>query len=262
MPGLTETAPSTPQPDAWPRGPRFRCAYSHATCTPASACSTGLRREPGMLRMVACRAQPVENPALAGPATTPPPSQMPLSPQRTALATPGPADESAARNPRIRSDYAVVLVRGLPSQPGCHGIGWNDYTARPYALPEELHPTRWTATRPYASRGRQRAEPFFLKVFLRPPHDPTIRRSALAPLCPRPTAARPRGAWGAKYASRSWERDDIWHGDMGPAAVRRRAGLLRLGNVCRRADRRILESWEARGLLDQPSSSSPPTTAI
>jgi len=31
--------------------------------------------------------------------------------------------------------------------PDATGIGWNDYRAKTYALPERLHPTRWTADR-------------------------------------------------------------------------------------------------------------------
>ena len=44
------------------------------------------------------------------------------------------------------SDYRRWFKQQAPNlNPDVTGIGWNDYRSAPYALPEELHPTTWTA---------------------------------------------------------------------------------------------------------------------
>ena len=55
-------------------------------------------------------------------------------------------DESGrAESPEYRSDYRSWFWSQAPNaDPDATGLGWNDYRARPYALPERLHPTAWT----------------------------------------------------------------------------------------------------------------------
>ena len=54
-----------------------------------------------------------------------------------------------------------------------HGLGWNSWMARPWHLPEELHPTCWTASEAISFlRERDPSMPFFLKVSFERPHSP------------------------------------------------------------------------------------------
>ena len=53
------------------------------------------------------------------------------------------------------------------------GIGWNDHAAKPYQLPEELHPTRWTGDVAVSViDGYDNENPLFLKVSFARPHSP------------------------------------------------------------------------------------------
>ncbi|MBI3876473.1 MAG: sulfatase-like hydrolase/transferase, partial [Verrucomicrobia bacterium] len=135
-------------------GVRFRHGYSCTpTCTPArTALLTGLNPwSNGMLGYgkVAER-YPVELPRALRDAGyhTLGIGKMHWSPQRnlhgfhrTLL------DESGrAQDPGFESDYRAWFRKQAPGRsPDETGIGWNDHRAAVYALPEELHPTRWTA---------------------------------------------------------------------------------------------------------------------
>ncbi|MBI4892705.1 MAG: arylsulfatase [Acidobacteria bacterium] len=155
----------------------------------------------------------------------------------------------------FRSDYRAWFASEAPNlNPDATGIGFNDYTAKPYVLPERLHPTAWTgdvAVRYLESYSAP--NPFFLKVsFARPhsPYDPPQRfwnRYADAPL---PKAQV--GAWAAKYEPRSGQRDDIWHGAMGQEAVRNaRIGYSGSVTFIDEQVGRILEVLEKRRILDE-----------
>ena len=143
-------------------------------------------------------------------------------------------DESGRiENLDFRSDYRAWFWSIAPTlNPDQTGLGWNDYRGAPYALPEELHPTRWvgdTAVR--FIRSYHEPEPFFLKVsFERPhsPYDPPKRFWKEYEKADLPKAKV--GNWAAKYASRSDSSYQIWHGDLGPQQVRQsRQGYY--GNV-------------------------------
>jgi arylsulfatase A-like enzyme len=121
-------------------------------------------------------------------------------------------------------------------------------------LPERLHPTRWTAD--CATRYLEtynRSQPFFLKVsFARPhsPYDPPNRfwnRYADSEL-PKAVA----GKWADKYRPKSWDRDDIWHGDVGPELTRRsRIGYSGSVSFVDEQIGRILEVLDKRRILDE-----------
>ncbi len=245
------------------RGVRFQRAYSSTpTCTPArAALLTGMSPwRHGMLgygRVAGKYA--AEMPQVlrdAGYFTTGI-GKMHWTPQRhlhgfhkTIL------DESGrAESPDFKSDYRAWFASEAPNlNPDATGIGFNDYTAKPYVLPERLHPTAWTgdvATRFLDTYSNP--QPFFLKVsFARPhsPYDPPQRFWDRYKDAQLPKAQV--GKWASKYEPRNSNRDDIWHGAMGDEAVRA-ARIGYYGNITFIDEQigRILESLQKRRILDE-----------
>jgi arylsulfatase len=245
-------------------GVRFTNAYSSMpTCTPArSGLLSGLAPwNHGMLRMAGGIAQryPVEMPRAlsdAGYYTTAI-GKLHYHVQRNthgyhqAL-----LDESGREEtPDFRSDYRSWFWSQAPHlNPDATGLGWNDYDARPYALPERLHPTAWigdTAAR--WIEGYNRSEPFFLKVsFERPhsPYDPPERLWRKYQDAALPPAVV--GSWAAKYAKPSGNVSDAWHGDFGAAQVRRsRQGYYGSVEFVDEQIGRVLEALHRRGWTDE-----------
>jgi len=244
-------------------GARFTNAYaSMPTCTPArSGLLSGLAPwNHGMLRMAGGIAQryPVEMPRAlrdAGYYTTVI-GKLHYHVQRNvhgyhqAL-----LDESGREETTdFRSDYRSWFWSQAPHfNPDATGLGWNDYDARPYALPERLHPTAWigeTAAR--WIEGYDRTEPFFLKVsFERPhsPYDPPERLWRKYQDADLPPAVV--GAWAGKYAKPSGNVSDAWHGDFGAAQVRRsRQGYYGSVEFVDEQIGRVLEALHRRGWTD------------
>jgi arylsulfatase len=240
------TAIYTPNLDTLARGGAlFRNAFSSTpTCTPArAALLTGMSPwNHGMLGYgtIAPR-YPVEMPRLlhdAGYYTTGIGKIL---------------DESGrVESQDFRSDYRSWFWSEAPAaDPDATGLDWNGYEGKPYVLPERLHPTSWigeTAVR--FLRAYQRPQPFFLKVsFERPhsPYDPPKRwwdhyESRL----PRAQV----GVWAAKFRPRSSDRPDIWHGDLGDAAVQgARRGYYGSVSFVDEQIGRILETLDHRGWL-------------
>ena len=129
-------------------------------------------------------------------------------------------DESGrVESPGFVSDYRLWFKEQAPEMdPDATGIGWNDYRGKAYALPERLHPTRWTADRAVEFiENYQRSEPFMLKVsFARPhsPYDPPQRFIDMYDEDDMPAPAV--GDWAAKYARHEDSpRPSLWHGDLG-----------------------------------------------
>lgn len=243
-------------------GVRFRRAYSCTpTCTPArSGLLTGLAPwNHGMLHMVAMGEHyPFTKPQAmrdAGYYTTGI-GKMHYHPQRNSHGYHQVfLDESGrVQNPEFRSDYRSWFWSQAPTRnPDATGIGWNDYPARPYALPENLHPTHWTGqTAVNFLNSYNRAEPFFLKVsFARPhsPYDPPERLWKKYGEADLPEASV--GEWAAKNAPRNSDRDDIWRGDLGKAQVREsRRGYYASVEFVDEQVGRILEALERRGWLE------------
>ncbi len=164
-------------------------------------------------------------------------------------------DESGrAQSPEFRSDYRAWFYSQAPTHsPDATGIGWNDYRSAVYALPEELHPTTWTAnTACHFIESYNHTEPFFLKVsFARPhsPYDPPARWMDAYRDVPIPPAAI--GNWESKYAPRSDDSFNIWHGDMGQDQVRAsRQGYYGSVSFVDEQIGRILQALAKRGWLE------------
>lgn len=253
----------TPNLDGIARdGARFAAAYSSTpTCTPARAgLLTGMSPwRHGMLgyNRVA-DVYPVEMPRVLNDAGyfTAAIGKLHYSPQRnyhgfqwTAL------DESGrVESVDFRSDYRAWFQSEAPGlNPDLTGLGWNDYDAKPYALPERLHPTRWTgdvATR--FIENYSRPEPFFLKVsFARPhsPYDPPER--CMKPYLDRELPPAVVGNWAQRWAPKSGNVSDLWHGDLGAEQIHRsRAGYYGAISYVDEQIGRILATLQKRGLLD------------
>jgi arylsulfatase A-like enzyme len=114
-------------------------------------------------------------------------------------------DESGrVETPGFVSDYRLWFKQQAPDlDPDATGIGWNDYRAKAYALPERVHPTAWTADRAVEFIDKyDRPEPFMLKVsFARPhsPYDPPQRFMDMYNVDDMPAPVV--GDWAARYAS-------------------------------------------------------------
>ena len=244
-------------------GARFRNAYSTTpTCTPArSALLTGLAPwNHGMLHMVGMAKQyPFTKPQALRDAGyyTMGIGKMHFNPQRNMHGYHHVVlDESGrVQSPDFRSDYRAWFWSQAPNlDPDATGIGFNDYPAKPYALPENLHPTHWTGQSAVNFlNGYNRPEPFFLKVsFARPhsPYDPPARLMKHYADAPIPKASV--GKWAAGYEARSGPKDDIWHGALGDAQVRSsRQGYYGSIEFVDEQIGRILEALEKRGWLDE-----------
>ncbi len=244
-------------------GARFRCAYSSTpTCTPArSALLTGLSPwNHGMLQMIAMAARyPFEKARAMHEAGyyTASIGKNHYHTQRNSHGYQQMLLDESGRvdTPNYRSDYRSWFWSLAPNlDPDVTGLGWNDYRARPYGLPEALHPTTWIAqTAVKFIETYNRPEPLFLKVSWERPHSPydppqrfwdKYRDADLPPA--------QWGKWAAKYAPRSSDRNDIWHGDVGAAEVRNsRRGYYGSISFVDEQIGRVLESLEKRRLLDE-----------
>ena len=193
-------------------GARFRCAYSSTpTCTPArAALLTGMSPwGHGMLGYSRVGEKyPVEMPRVLAEAGyyTMAIGKLHYHPQRNihgfhqAL-----LDESGrAESPEFRSDYRSWFWTMAPGlDPDATGIGWNDYRAKAYALPEQLHPTRWageTAARFISAYDR--SQPFFLKVSFERPHSPYDPPERLISTTPKPICPGRRWESGRRATPR------------------------------------------------------------
>jgi len=257
-------AVSTPSLDRLAaEGARFRCAYSSTpSCTPArAALLTG--QSPwrhGMLGygQVAER-YPVEKPRALREAGyhTAGIGKMHWHPQRNLHGFQSvQLDESGrAQSPEFVSDYRQWFAQQAPDlDPDATGIGWNDYRAKRYVLPERLHPTTWTADRAVDFlRDYSQPEPFFLKVsFARPhsPYDPPQR--FMDQYADESLPEAQAGQWAERYRAPSDDSFNIWHGDLGGEQVRQsRQGYYGSVSFIDEQIGRILEALDQRGELDE-----------
>ncbi|HUU29651.1 MAG TPA: arylsulfatase [archaeon] len=165
-------------------------------------------------------------------------------------------DESGrVESPGFVSDYRKWFKEQAPDlDPDTTGLGWNDYRSKPYALPEELHPTCWTGgTAVEFIENYKGNEPFMLKVsFARPhsPYDPPARfwEAYDESTMPAPVV----GAWAERYEPVTEEfGNDIWHGKLDPATVRRsRRGYYGSVSFIDQQIGMILAALERRKILD------------
>ena len=159
------------------------------------------------------------------------------------------------------SDYRQWFKQVAPDRdPDATGVGWNDYRARPYALPEELHPTRWTADTAveflsnYGEGLDQAGKPFFLKVsFARPhsPYDPPKRFFEMYADAAIPEAVV--GDWAGRNAMTGRELPFTTpRGDLGPEQVRRsRQGYYGAITFLDEQIGRIFDVLKRRGWWDE-----------
>lgn len=153
------------------------------------------------------------------------------------------------------SDYRQWFKKQAPElDPDKTGIDWNSNRAAPYALPEELHPTRWTGDRAveYLQQYDGR-KPFFLKVsFARPhsPYDPPQRYWDMYENAEIPN--RDIGDWCARHEQHGKKQPDtLWQGDLGEEAARRaRIGYYANTTFIDDQIGRIIEVLKERNLLE------------
>ncbi len=244
-------------------GARFRCAYSCTpSCTPArAALLTGLGPwRNGMLGYSRVGVKyKHEKPRMLHDAGyyTLGIGKMHYHPQRnlhgfhqTIL------DESGrAESPDYRSDYRSWFCSLAPSlDPDVTGIGWNDYRPGTYALPENLHPTRWTGdTAVNFLKTYQRQEPFFLKVsFARPhsPYDPPERFMKMYENADVPPAAI--GDWSSINDVKADPKNHtLWRGNLGhEQPIRSKRAYYGSVSFIDEQIGRILAALKERGWLD------------
>ncbi len=257
-------AVSTPNMDRIAReGVRFSSAYSSTpTCTPARACLlTGLSPwNHGMLGYgrVANR-YAIEKPRVLKQAGyyTAVIGKLHYTPQRNTHGYDWAALDESGRveSVEFRLDYRAWFASEAPGfNADATGLGFNDYDAKAYVLPERLHPTTWTGDVAVKFLEQyQRPEPFFLKVsFARPhsPYDPPSRlfKKYFESNLPKAPVAK----WAAdRYSKPSSGQPDAWHGDFGEAqAHRSRAGYYGAVDFVDEQIGRILEALEKRGMLE------------
>ncbi len=245
-------------------GAHFRCAYtSTPSCTPArAAILTGLSPwRHGMLgygRVAVTYKHELPKMLSEAGYYTLGIGKMHYHPQRnphgfrmTIL------DESSrAESPDFRSDYRSWFYSQAPTaNPDATGITFNDYRAAAYALPEELHPTRWTADVAINFlKTYQGSKPFFLKVsFARPhsPYDPPERFMKMYEQAEVPTAAI--GEWAARNdVPTDPQNFGLWRGNLGPERIRqaRRAYYGSVSFIDEQIGR-ILTVLDERGMLER-----------
>ncbi|MBI5095161.1 MAG: arylsulfatase [Candidatus Hydrogenedentes bacterium] len=164
-------------------------------------------------------------------------------------------ESSREETPEFRSDYRAWFATQAPNLDfNATGIGWNDYRAKAYALPEELHPTRWTGdTAVRFLETYRRPEPFFLKVsFTRPhsPYDPPERLMNMYADADLPRAKV--GAWAGRNATPGGSSESYWQGDLGADQVRHsRQGYYGSVTFVDEQIGRIVETLERRGWLEE-----------
>lgn len=244
-------------------GIRFDRAYtSTPSCTPArSGLITGLSPwHHGMLGMgQMAEHYPHELPAMlhdAGYATMGI-GKMHFYPQRTLHGFDRTVlDESGREQTEgYRSDYRSWFWSVAPTlSPDATGIGWNDYRAKPYVLPEDLHPTRWTADVAIRFLESYKSDrPFFLMVSWERPHSPYDAPERFVKMYENadvPPAAI--GDWAGRNALNADPNNhDSWHGDFGPRQVleSRRSYYGSISFVDEQIGR-ILAVLQSRGWLD------------
>jgi choline-sulfatase len=164
-------------------------------------------------------------------------------------------DAQAEASWEERCDYESWFWSRMPDKdPHATGLSWNDYRGKPFVYPEEMHATHWTGeTAVNFLKEYERAEPFFLKVsFIRPhsPYDPPQRCFDMYEDSALPEAHA--GEWAKGYEERSGPGNEIWHGKL-PAAEIRRSRQAYYGSVSFVDEQigRIVEVLEKRKLLDE-----------
>ncbi len=178
------------------------------------------------------------------------------SPQRNLHGFQGGLLDESGRNqtPGFVSDYHKWFKEKAPTlNPDATAIGWNDYRSRQYALPEELHPTRWTGDRAVEFiEGYKKSEPFMLKVSFARPHSPYDPPKRFWEMYKDEEMPAPHiGKWAKPFAKGDPKNFNSWHGDFGLAQAKKsKHGYY--GNITFIDEQvgRILKALEEKGQLD------------
>lgn len=154
-----------------------------------------------------------------------------------------------------RCDYEAWFWSQSPDKdPHATGLSWNDHRGIPFAYPEEMHATRWTAETAISFlKSYDKQQPFFLKVsFIRPhsPYDAPQRFFKMYEDAALPEAQV--GSWASRYEPRSDPGNDLWHGKLPSAEIHRsRQGYYGSVSFVDEQVGRILDVLEGRHLLDE-----------
>lgn len=152
------------------------------------------------------------------------------------------------------SDYRKWFKEQAPDKnPDATGIGWNDYRSKQYALPEELHPTRWTGDRAVEFISKyDKDEPFMLKVSFARPHSPYDPPKRFWEMYKDEDMPAPHiGKWASKFAKGDPKNFNSWHGDMGmDQAHRSKRGYYGSITFIDEEIGKILKALEVKGQLD------------
>ncbi len=168
-------------------------------------------------------------------------------------------DESGrVESPGFMSDYRRWFARVAPGlNPDSTHLGWNAHAAAPYALPEALHPTRWTGDRAVAFiENYDRPQPLFLKVSFARPHSPYDPPQRLLDryeggMLPPAVAGDWAAPWSERYGHDPTSNPDAAYGDFG-AEYAQRSRKYYAANVTFVDEEigRIIAALKARGMYD------------
>ena len=165
-------------------------------------------------------------------------------------------DESSRGIPQgFVSDYRQWFKEQAPDlDPEATGIGWNDYHSGTYALPEELHPTTWTADRAVDFLEKyNKPQPFLLKVSFARPHSPYDPPKRFWDMYRDQDMPNPHiGDWAEKFAPRAEPPiPHLWYGDLGEAQARRsRHGYYGSVSFIDEQIGRIISTLKKQGLYE------------
>lgn len=165
-------------------------------------------------------------------------------------------DESGrAETPGFTSDYRLWFKEQAPNlNPDATGIGWNDYRAKAYVLPERLHPTKWMADRAVEFiEEYNRPGPFLLKVSFARPHSPYDPPKRFIDMYREDDMPAPYiGDWAARHAEhKDPPKPGLWHGDLGiPQAKKSRRAYYGSVTFIDEQIGRILSALKKRNMYD------------
>lgn len=166
-------------------------------------------------------------------------------------------DESGRReDPSFMSDYEEWFQEHCKDSNDLtgHGITWNSHLARPYHLPEYLHPTVWTANEALDFlKKRDPSKPFFMKLSFARPHSPYDAPPYYFNMYENKELTKPVvGQWSKEHeeSNDAWIWDS-WEGKISESEVKRaRAGYCGSINHIDHQMGRVLAQLRKEGLLD------------
>ncbi len=165
-------------------------------------------------------------------------------------------DESGrSETPGFISDYRLWFKEQAPElNPDATGIGWNDYRAKSYVLPEHLHPTRWTGDRAVEFiENYKDSKPFLLKVSFARPHSPYDPPQRFMDMYSEDEMPNPYiGDWADMYTEhKEPPNPSLWHGDLGiQQAKKSRRGYYASITFIDEQIGRILKALKKRDMYD------------